>query len=99
MEEKSAGLPGPDLSSCADTAGLEVSKAQTCVIIYLSFTVDADSRGELYLKRTEDLGRTLTTITQNIFSFGYIGGFLFTSVMEKLVRHTYSPKTHARTHT
>ncbi|KAI1888098.1 hypothetical protein AGOR_G00181550 [Albula goreensis] len=47
-------------------------------------TVDADRRGELYLKRTEDLGKTFTTITQNIFSFGYIGGFLFTSVMEKL---------------
>ncbi|XP_036373775.1 sortilin [Megalops cyprinoides] len=47
-------------------------------------TVDADRRGELYLKRTEDLGRTFTTITQNIFSFGYIGGFLFTSVMEKV---------------
>ncbi|KAJ8381629.1 hypothetical protein SKAU_G00024070 [Synaphobranchus kaupii] len=46
-------------------------------------TVDADRRGELFLKRTEDLGRTFTTITHNIFSFGYIGGFLFTSVMEK----------------
>lgn len=46
-------------------------------------TVDADRRGELFLKRTEDLGRTFTTITQNIFSFGYIGGFLFTSVTEK----------------
>ncbi|XP_026799218.3 sortilin isoform X1 [Pangasianodon hypophthalmus] len=46
-------------------------------------TVEADRRGDLYLRRTQDLGRTFTTIAQNIFSFGYIGGFLFTSVMEK----------------
>ncbi|KAF7669665.1 hypothetical protein LDENG_00151730 [Lucifuga dentata] len=47
-------------------------------------TVEADRRGELLLKRTEDLGKTFTTIAENIFSFGYIGGFLFTSVMEGL---------------
>lgn len=47
--------------------------------------VEADMRGDLFLRRTQDLGRTFTTIAQNIFSFGYIGGFLFTSVMEKPV--------------
>ncbi|XP_015207831.2 sortilin [Lepisosteus oculatus] len=46
-------------------------------------TVDADRRGELFLKRTEDLGKTFTTVSKNIFSFGYIGSFLFTSVVEK----------------
>ncbi|XP_061108257.1 sortilin [Conger conger] len=46
-------------------------------------TVDADTRGELFLRRTEDLGKTFTDLTHNIFSFGYIGGFLFTSVLEK----------------
>ncbi|KPP60938.1 sortilin-like, partial [Scleropages formosus] len=46
--------------------------------------VDADRRGELLLRRSQDLGETFTTIAQRIFSFGYIGGFLFTSVMEKL---------------
>ncbi|XP_058273116.1 sortilin isoform X2 [Hemibagrus wyckioides] len=45
-------------------------------------TVEADRRGDLFLRRTQDLGRTFMTIAQNIFSFGYIGGFLFTSVME-----------------
>ncbi|KAL2103009.1 hypothetical protein ACEWY4_002177 [Coilia grayii] len=58
------------------------------ITLYFSFsprgTVEPDRRGELYLKRTKDLGQTFTTIAQNIFSFGYIGGFLFTSVMEKL---------------
>ncbi|XP_051544146.1 sortilin isoform X2 [Myxocyprinus asiaticus] len=47
-------------------------------------TVEAARRGELILRRTQDLGKTFTTISKNIFSFGYIGGFLFTSVMEKL---------------
>ncbi|KAM3859028.1 sortilin [Diretmus argenteus] len=46
--------------------------------------VEADRRGELQLKRTEDLGKTFTLIVKNIFSFGYIGGFLFASVMEEL---------------
>uniref|UniRef100_A0A672QYZ2 Sortilin-like n=1 Tax=Sinocyclocheilus grahami TaxID=75366 RepID=A0A672QYZ2_SINGR len=41
-------------------------------------------RGELILRRTQDVGKNFTTIAKNIFSFGYIGGFLFTSVMEKL---------------
>ncbi|XP_048123781.1 sortilin isoform X1 [Alosa alosa] len=58
------------------------------ITLYFSYspngTVEADQRGELFLKRTKDLGLTFTTIAQNIFSFGYIGGFLFTSVMEKL---------------
>ncbi|KAK3544910.1 hypothetical protein QTP86_029247 [Hemibagrus guttatus] len=44
--------------------------------------VEADRRGNLFLRRTQDLGQTFMTIAQNIFSFGYIGGFLFTSVME-----------------
>ncbi|XP_056434364.1 sortilin isoform X1 [Gadus chalcogrammus] len=46
-------------------------------------TVEADRRGELLLKRTEDLGMTFTTIAEEIFSFGYIGGFLITSVMDE----------------
>ncbi|XP_017349333.1 sortilin [Ictalurus punctatus] len=46
-------------------------------------TAEADRRGDLFLRRTQDLGRTFSTIAQNIFSFGYIGGFLFTSVMER----------------
>uniref|UniRef100_A0A673M9F9 Sortilin-like n=1 Tax=Sinocyclocheilus rhinocerous TaxID=307959 RepID=A0A673M9F9_9TELE len=41
-------------------------------------------RGELILRRTKDVGKNFTTIAKNIVSFGYIGGFLFTSVMEKL---------------
>ncbi|XP_073336511.1 sortilin [Pagrus major] len=45
-------------------------------------TVDAEERGDLVLKRTKDLGKTFTTIHEDIFSFGYIGAFLFFSVME-----------------
>ncbi|XP_060931604.1 sortilin [Limanda limanda] len=45
-------------------------------------TVEADERGDLVLKRTKDLGDTFTTIHEDIFSFGYIGAFLFFSVME-----------------
>ncbi|XP_031169406.1 sortilin [Sander lucioperca] len=45
-------------------------------------TVDADERGDLLLKRTKDLGQTFTTIHEDIYSFGYIGAFLFFSVME-----------------
>uniref|UniRef100_A0A671SNM0 Si:dkey-159a18.1 n=1 Tax=Sinocyclocheilus anshuiensis TaxID=1608454 RepID=A0A671SNM0_9TELE len=41
-------------------------------------------RGELILRRTQDFGKNFTTIAKSVFSFGYIGGFLFTSVMEKL---------------
>uniref|UniRef100_A0A673H831 Si:dkey-159a18.1 n=1 Tax=Sinocyclocheilus rhinocerous TaxID=307959 RepID=A0A673H831_9TELE len=44
----------------------------------------AARRGELILRRMQDCGKNFTTIAKNIFSFGYIGGFLFTSVMEKL---------------
>ncbi|XP_037615819.1 sortilin [Sebastes umbrosus] len=45
-------------------------------------TVEADERGNLVLKKTKDLGKTFTTIHEDIFSFGYIGAFLFFSVME-----------------
>ncbi|KAM9467749.1 sortilin isoform 2-T2 [Clarias gariepinus] len=55
-------------------------------ILFFSYspkgTVGADRRGDLFLRRTKDLGKTFSTIAQNIFSFGHIGGFLFTSVME-----------------
>ncbi|XP_019898268.2 sortilin isoform X2 [Esox lucius] len=47
-------------------------------------TVESDRRGELLLKRTEDLGKTFTTVAENVFSFGYIGGFLFASIIETL---------------
>lgn len=49
-------------------------------------TVEADERGDLVLKRTKDLGKTFTTIHEDIYSFGYIGAFLFFSVMEDSVR-------------
>uniref|UniRef100_A0A3Q3M508 Sortilin-like n=1 Tax=Mastacembelus armatus TaxID=205130 RepID=A0A3Q3M508_9TELE len=42
----------------------------------------ADERGDLLLKRTKDLGKTFTIIHEDIYSFGYIGAFLFFSVME-----------------
>ncbi|XP_026182806.1 sortilin isoform X2 [Mastacembelus armatus] len=45
-------------------------------------TVEADERGDLLLKRTKDLGKTFTIIHEDIYSFGYIGAFLFFSVME-----------------
>ncbi|KAK1906961.1 Sortilin [Dissostichus eleginoides] len=45
-------------------------------------TVETDERGDLVLKRTTDLGKTFTTIHENIFSFGYIGALVFFSVME-----------------
>ncbi|KAK7886137.1 hypothetical protein WMY93_025758 [Mugilogobius chulae] len=45
-------------------------------------TVDAEERGDLQLKRTQDLGKSFTTIHEDVFSFGYIGTFLFFSVME-----------------
>ncbi|XP_072233286.1 sortilin [Leuresthes tenuis] len=45
-------------------------------------TVKADERGDLLLKRTKDLGKTFATIHEDIYSFGYIGAFLFFSVME-----------------
>lgn len=50
--------------------------------------VEADERGDLVLKRTKDLGMTFTIIHEDIFSFGYIGAFLFFSVMEDSVRLT-----------
>lgn len=49
-------------------------------------TVEADERDDLVLKRTTDLGKTFTTIHEDIYSFGYIGAFLFFSVMEDSVR-------------
>lgn len=49
-------------------------------------TVEADERDDLVLRRTTDLGKTFTTIHEDIFSFGYIGAFLFFSVMEDSVR-------------
>ncbi|XP_076862598.1 sortilin isoform X2 [Brachyhypopomus gauderio] len=55
--------------------------------LFLSYSpegkVEADKRGELLLRRTQDLGRTFTEVARNIYTFGYIGRFLFTSVMEK----------------
>uniref|UniRef100_A0A3B5Q8L2 Sortilin-like n=1 Tax=Xiphophorus maculatus TaxID=8083 RepID=A0A3B5Q8L2_XIPMA len=44
--------------------------------------VEAEERGDLVLKRTRDLGKTFTIIHEDVFSFGYIGAFLFFSVME-----------------
>uniref|UniRef100_A0A8C2XQD9 Si:dkey-159a18.1 n=2 Tax=Cyclopterus lumpus TaxID=8103 RepID=A0A8C2XQD9_CYCLU len=44
--------------------------------------VEAEERGDLVLKRTTDLGTSFTTIHEDIYSFGYIGAFLFFSVME-----------------
>lgn len=48
---------------------------------------ETDERGDLLLKRTKDLGKTFTTIHEDIYSFGYIGAFLFFSVMEEPVRY------------
>ncbi|XP_061663518.1 sortilin isoform X2 [Syngnathoides biaculeatus] len=45
-------------------------------------TMDAEERGDLQLKRTKDLGKTFAIIHEDVFSFGYIGAFLFFSVME-----------------
>ncbi|KAM9771626.1 sortilin isoform X1 [Syngnathus typhle] len=45
-------------------------------------TMDAEERGDLQLKRTKDLGKTFTVIHEDVYSFGYIGAFLFFSVME-----------------
>ncbi|KAI4897850.1 hypothetical protein NFI96_027496 [Prochilodus magdalenae] len=64
-------------------------------------TMEANKRGELFLRRTRDLGRTFTTIAKNIYTFGYIGSFLFTSVMEKQVRgkmQTAHINTHLHAH-
>lgn len=60
--------------------------------------VEAARRGELILRRTQDFGKNFTTIANNIFSFGYIGGFLFTSVMEKLVWNSDNMHTQACVH-
>ncbi|XP_047430952.1 sortilin [Mugil cephalus] len=45
-------------------------------------TDNAEERGDSVLKRTKDLGKTFTTIHEDIYGFGYIGAFLFFSVME-----------------
>uniref|UniRef100_A0A672J6T1 Sortilin-like n=1 Tax=Salarias fasciatus TaxID=181472 RepID=A0A672J6T1_SALFA len=47
-----------------------------------------DERGDLLLKKTSDLGKTFATIHEDIYSFGYIGAFLFFSVMEDPVSRT-----------
>lgn len=52
----------------------------------LFLLVEAEERGDLVLKRTKDLGKTFTIIHEDIFGFGYIGAFLFFSVMEDPVR-------------
>uniref|UniRef100_A0A8C2EZK9 Si:dkey-159a18.1 n=1 Tax=Cyprinus carpio TaxID=7962 RepID=A0A8C2EZK9_CYPCA len=52
--------------------------------IFYNFFQSDTRRGKLILRRTQDFGKTFTTIAKNVFSFRYIGGFLFTSVMEKL---------------
>lgn len=57
-------------------------------------SVDADERGDLLLKRTEDLGKTFTTIHEDIYSFGYIGAFLFFSVMEDPVSGSHCQNIH-----
>uniref|UniRef100_A0A8C4X6D0 Sortilin-like n=1 Tax=Erpetoichthys calabaricus TaxID=27687 RepID=A0A8C4X6D0_ERPCA len=46
--------------------------------------VKIDRKGALFLKRTEDLGKTFTIISNNMYSFGFTGRFLFTSNVEKL---------------
>uniref|UniRef100_A0A8C5H0A4 Sortilin-like n=1 Tax=Gouania willdenowi TaxID=441366 RepID=A0A8C5H0A4_GOUWI len=55
-------------------------------IFFTVLPVDTDERGDLVLKRTTDLGKTFSTIHEDIYSFGYIGAFLFFSVMEDPVR-------------
>uniref|UniRef100_A0AAX7U2C5 VPS10 domain-containing protein n=1 Tax=Astatotilapia calliptera TaxID=8154 RepID=A0AAX7U2C5_ASTCA len=77
---------GPGISV---TMSLNVFKASAhfllnLFVLLLSFadTVEAEERGDLILKRTKDLGKTFTIIHEDIYSFGYIGAFLFFSVME-----------------
>uniref|UniRef100_A0A8D3EAU1 VPS10 domain-containing protein n=1 Tax=Scophthalmus maximus TaxID=52904 RepID=A0A8D3EAU1_SCOMX len=53
---------------------------------FLVAAVEADERGDLVLKGTRDLGKSFATIHEDIYSFGYIGAFLFFSVMEDSVR-------------
>uniref|UniRef100_A0A671SPB6 Si:dkey-159a18.1 n=1 Tax=Sinocyclocheilus anshuiensis TaxID=1608454 RepID=A0A671SPB6_9TELE len=45
----------------------------------------AARRGELILRRTQDFGKNFTTIAKSVFSFGYIGGFLFTSASPRVI--------------
>ena len=59
--------------------------------LLLVAAVETDERGDLVLKRTTDLGKTFTTIHENIFSFGYIGALVFFSVMEDPVGYTNLP--------
>lgn len=47
----------------------------------------------MVLKRTKDLGKTFTTIHEDIYSFGYIGAFLFFSVMEDPVNSGASTRS------
>uniref|UniRef100_A0A3B3UU92 Si:dkey-159a18.1 n=1 Tax=Poecilia latipinna TaxID=48699 RepID=A0A3B3UU92_9TELE len=53
---------------------------------FILLLVEAEERGDLVLKRTKDFGKTFTIIHEDVFSFGYIGAFLFFSVMEDPVR-------------
>lgn len=78
---------------CGWAMSLNVFKASAhfllnLFVLLLSFadTVEAEERGDLILKRTKDLGKTFTIIHEDIYSFGYIGAFLFFSVMEDPVR-------------
>lgn len=78
---------------CGWAMNLNVFKASAhfllnLFVLLLSFadTVEAEERGDLILKRTKDLGKTFTIIHEDIYSFGYIGAFLFFSVMEDPVR-------------
>lgn len=69
-------------------SGIDEDEVSACLksqILYF-LTVEADERGDLVLRRTTDLGKTFITIHEDIFSFGYIGAFLFFSVMEDSVR-------------
>lgn len=80
MEIQSDFLDGKSIFGNRTKTRPEVKSCGFCL------TVEADERGDLVLKRTTDLGKTFTTIHEDIYSFGYIGAFLFFSVMEDSVR-------------
>uniref|UniRef100_A0A8C2Z5J8 Si:dkey-159a18.1 n=1 Tax=Cyclopterus lumpus TaxID=8103 RepID=A0A8C2Z5J8_CYCLU len=62
--------------------GAQWTKVHDGVLASSLPAVEAEERGDLVLKRTTDLGTSFTTIHEDIYSFGYIGAFLFFSVME-----------------
>uniref|UniRef100_A0A3P9MZJ7 Si:dkey-159a18.1 n=1 Tax=Poecilia reticulata TaxID=8081 RepID=A0A3P9MZJ7_POERE len=62
---------------------------------FILLLVEAEERGDLVLKRTKDFGKTFTIIHEDVFSFGYIGAFLFFSVMEDPVRRKDSTLSHS----